>query len=311
MKKSKKPNIKTEESDVDSLVVEELFSSLEFQGWLLKKIGIQGSYKFNESWKSYPGNNGECDIAADFEVDGQRIMILIEDKINSPEQQEQAERYHKTGKHLVKNENYDRYETCLLSPERYFREGAPMEKYDHKISYEELLEWFKKEPHSERMRFKQMVIENGITRARTAYQRPTDENTNRFYQYYEELARKNQPELEYTQKKPPASGSSWIYFTPKIQGKKIKIIHKGRHGYVDLEFSGIDIDKFSKLYKNELKSHNMSIHQTGKSVSVRIYVTKIHDIETVEEPERYRKEIVEALQAAGKLLNWHQEFYQK
>ena len=37
----KYPYITTEESDVDSIVVEEVFSSDEFQNWLLKKLSIK------------------------------------------------------------------------------------------------------------------------------------------------------------------------------------------------------------------------------------------------------------------------------
>jgi hypothetical protein len=311
-KKSDVSYIKTGESEIDSLVVEELFSSSEFQSWFLKKMGIEGPYEFIGAWKSYPGEYGECDIVAKFSVAKQRIVILVENKIYSPEQPDQADRYHKTGKYLEENENWDRHVTCLLSPERYSREDASRGKYDCKISYEELLEWFEKQRASERIRFKQMVIENGIERAITGYVKSTDENTNRFYHYYKELARQIQPELEYhIPKGKPASGSLWLYFTPEILSKKAKIIHKGREGYVDLQISGIDIDEFSKLYKNELNDHNMTSHKTGKSVSIRKMVPVMPDIENVEEPERYREEIVEALQAAGKLRNWYLEFYQK
>ena len=301
------PYIKTGESEIDSIVVEELFSSSEFQSWFLKKIAIEGSYEFRGAWKSFPGKYGECDIVTEFNVAKHRIAILIENKIYSSEQPDQAERYHKTGRYLVKNENFDRYVTCLLSPKDYFREGDPMEKYEYKISYEELLEWFKKQHDSKRIQFKQMVIENGIERARTGYKRNTDENTDRLYHYYEELARQIQPELEYRKPKAVASGSSWIYFKPNVLPPNVTIVHKGRHGYVDLQISGIDIHEFSKRCQSKLKD-KMSVHKTGKSVSIRIMVSRMPDIMNVEEPERHRKEIVEALQAAGRLMNWYLNF---
>ena len=109
---------------------------------------------FREIW--------ECDIVAEFIIDNKRILILIENKIYSPEQPEQAERYHKTGKYLIENKNKDCYITCLLSPKIYFKEDAPMNSYEYKISYEELLWWFQKQENSDRMKFKQMVIQNGI-----------------------------------------------------------------------------------------------------------------------------------------------------
>ena len=50
--------IKTGESEIDSLVVEELFSSSDFQKWLLKKINIETEFKFCGAWKSYLGKYG-------------------------------------------------------------------------------------------------------------------------------------------------------------------------------------------------------------------------------------------------------------
>ena len=47
----KYPYIATEESDVDGLVVEEVFSSNEFQTWLLKKLSLKGYAKFIGAWK--------------------------------------------------------------------------------------------------------------------------------------------------------------------------------------------------------------------------------------------------------------------
>ena len=303
------PYVKTGESEIDLLFVEELFSSSEFQSWLLKKLNIVESHKFIGAWKSFIGKYGECDIVAEFMVSDQRVIILIENKIYAPEQLDQAERYHKTGKHLIDNERKGRYITCLISPRIYFREDAPMNKYEHKISYEELLEWFQKQGNSERIQFKQMIIKNGIERARTGYKRNTDENTDRFYHYYEELVRETHPELEYRKPRAVASGNSWIRFNPNILPSKVTIIHKGKYGYVDLQISGMDIEKFSNKYKSKLKD-NMSIHLTGKSISVRIVVPIILDIERIEEPKKYREEILIALNSAGQLLEWYLEFLQ-
>lgn len=54
----------------------------------------------------------------------------------------------------------------------------------------------------------------------------------------------------------------------------------------------------------------MSIHVTGKSISVRIMVPKIRDIETIEEPKKYREEILIALNSAGQLMEWYLEIFE-
>jgi len=300
------PHIKTGESEIDFLIIEELFSNLDFQKWLISKLNLEENFKFVGAWKSFNGRYGECDVATEFIINGKRVMILIENKIYSSEQPQQAERYHKTGNDLIKNKGINKYITCLLSPNIYFKEDAPMKLYEHKISYEELLDWFKNQANSERIKFKQMVIQNGIKRARTGYQRITDENTNKFYNYYENIAREIHPELEYKKPKEVASGNSWIRFNPKIFPSKITIIHKARQGYIDLQISDMDIIEFSNNFKNKL-ANNMSLHKTGKSISIRIIVPKIPNLEDIDEPEKYRNEIIEILNNVSILMEWYVE----
>lgn len=297
------PYIKTGESEIDSLVVEELFSSPDFRQWFLEKIGVREQPRFVGAWKSFPGRYGECDIAAEFIAGNKSIIVLVENKIYSPEQPEQAERYHKTGKYMIEREGKDKYITCLLSPKIYFKENAPMESYEYRISYESLLEWFKKQDNSDRIKFKQMVIQNGIDRARTGYTKITDENTDKFYEYYEELAREYYPELEYAKPKTVASGNSWIRFNPKTLPAKTTIIHKANQGYVDLQLPE-NSGNFSKDYKSKLKE-KMSMHSTGKSKSIRIITPKILGLENIDEPEEYREKIITALNSAKQLLDWY------
>ena len=121
--------------------------------------------------------------------------------------------------------------------------------------------------------------------------------------------RETHPELEYRKPRAVASGNSWIRFNPNILPSKITIIHKGKYGYVDLQISDKDIQNFSDKYKSKLND-NMSIHLTGKSISVRIVVPIILDIERIEEPKMHREEILLALDSAAQLLEWYLEFLQ-
>ncbi len=303
------PSIKAREREIDSLVVEELYSSSEFQRWLLKKIDMKGSYQFRGAWKSYTENftSTEIDIFTIFHAAEHRIAILIENKIDAPERPRQPERYHETGEYLLKNKNFDQFVTCLLCPKKYLKEGH--QKYEYKIFYEELLEWFETQSDS-RMQFKQQVIKDGINRAKTGYRPEPDDNTDRFFHYYEDLARDIQPELEYRKPKVPAGGNSWVHFSPSVLPSKTSIIHKRREGFVDLHIPQIDIHEFSKLYENKLEN-NMTKHKKEKSVAVRIMVSRMPDLSNVEEPQRCKKEIAEALQAAGQLMKWYLKYYQK
>jgi len=308
----KYPYISTEENDVDSLVVEEVFSSNEFQTWLLKKLSLKGSAKFIGAWKNVrPSHYGECDIVIEFNIDNKKTAILIEDKIDAPEQPQQAERYHKTGKYLIETkketERIDQYVTCLLSPEIYYKEDAPMGKYEKKISYEEMLKWFESQIETERMKFKKMVLKNGIKKARTGYTQPTDERTDAFYKYYVDVSRENNPKLglRYKQR---ASRNNWVDIKPTTFPSNIIIKHKGDRGYVDLEISKIDIDEFTKSMEDKLED-KMQIEKTGKSLSVRIdTLCLLPEFNTIDSPETYRDDLILIFNTAEKLMNWYSKF---
>jgi len=304
----KYPYITARETEVDSIVVEEIFCSKDFQNWLLSKVSLKENSELIGAWKNVmPTNFGECDIVIEFIENNKKLAILIEDKIDAPEQPQQAERYHKTGKLLVQEGKIDQYISCLLSPKDYFKEGAPMEKYDKKITYEELLEWFEQQDDSKRMQFKQMVLQHGIIRAKTGYQQNIDEKTNNFYEYYERIAQQNNPELEFKYKKPFTKDQSFVDIKPEIFSQNITIIHKGYRGFVDLQISKINIDEFRKLMKNKLRE-GMTINNTGKSFSVRILVSKLPKISSMAKFEMYGEQITEALNAASQLMKWYVDF---
>ena len=304
-KKYRNSYIYTEESDVDSLVVEEVFSSNEFQNWLLKKLSEDyKNAEFNGAWKNVTLAYGECDIVIEFLINNKITAILIEDKIKAPEQPNQAERYHKTGKALVEQKKVDRYVTCLLAPRKYFKPGAPMEKYENRISYEDMLEWFEKQTNTDRIQFKKMVLKNGIERK--GYQQTPDEKTDNFYKYYEKLVRETTPELDY-EYNGYNEGQSWVDIKSTIFPSNIKIVHKGHRGYVDLQISKIDINEFKEAMSAKIEN-DMLIKPTGKSLSVRILVPKLPRVNTIDSPEMYREDIVLALNAAEKLRKWYSNF---
>ena len=312
-KKYRNSYIYTEESDVDSLVVEEAFSSNEFQNWLLKKLSEDyKNAKFIGAWKNVdPIRHGECDIVIEFLINNKKTIILIEDKIDAPEQPQQSERYHETGKALLEQEKYYKYITCLLSPDIYYKSDAPMKKYEKRISYEDMLEWFEKQTDTKRMQFKKMVLENGIERARTGWEKTPDERTDNFYKYYEKLASETTPELdyEYNTKKGYTKDQSWVEMKPTIFPSKprVKIQHKGDRGYVDLQISDIDINEFKEAMRAKIEN-DMLIKPTGKSLSVRILVPELPRASTIDSPEMYREDIVLALNAAEKLRKWYSDF---
>lgn len=300
------PYVKTWESEIDLLIVEELFSSINFRKWLQSKLFLIWDFEFLWAWKSYNWYFWECDIVFNIKNEKENILILIENKIYAPEQFEQAIRYHKNWENIVndKDNNITRYITCLISPEIYFQEDAPMKEYEYKISYESILSYFEKQEKNPRIEFKIMVINNWIERARTWYQRITDSNTDNFYNYFENVSKKY-PILEYKRPKEVAKSNSWIIFSPKILPPKVKIVYKWDRWFLDLQIWWIKQDYFFDENYNFILKNKLSLHKTWKSISVRKNILKLPVISNIENIENYKEDINIIIENAFNLLNWY------
>jgi len=88
------------ERDIDLLVMEELSVSEEFREWFSSRVFGEPIYQSKiGTWHSVSDSQlGESDLIFLFEaVDGSRVAILIENKIDAPPQPKQGERYRLRG----------------------------------------------------------------------------------------------------------------------------------------------------------------------------------------------------------------------
>ncbi|MGN1078818.1 MAG: hypothetical protein ACI4TE_01450 [Alphaproteobacteria bacterium] len=161
------------ERDMDLLVLEEMLSSDPFKKWLVSKL-YNGTRQFRRmigAWHT-PSLEplGSVDILFVFEEmsAGHKCAILIENKIDQPKQNLQAQRYFEFGEKGVKDGYWDEYLTCLFSPQAYFSSLEPSEYFSSYLSYEEIETWFSRaaaESHSatpQRSAYKKTLIRQAI-----------------------------------------------------------------------------------------------------------------------------------------------------
>lgn len=161
------------ERDMDLLVLEEMLSSDPFKKWLVSKL-YNGTRQFRRmigAWHT-PSLEplGSVDILFVFEEMNARhkCAILIENKIDQPKQNLQAQRYFEFGEKGVQEGYWDEYLTCLFSPQAYFSSLEPSEYFSSYLSYEEIETWFSRaaaESHSatpERSAYKKTLIRQAI-----------------------------------------------------------------------------------------------------------------------------------------------------
>lgn len=134
------------ERDMDLLVLEEMHSSKPFRDWLVSKL-FNNTRKIKDFLGAYHTFSmdplGSVDIMFVFrDVSGRTCSVLIENKIDQPKQNLQAQRYFEFGEKGVVDGGWDEYLTCLFSPQAYFATLEPSEYFSSYLSYEEMEGWF-------------------------------------------------------------------------------------------------------------------------------------------------------------------------
>lgn len=128
-----------QERDIDLLLIEQLHVSQEFAEKFNALIGLSGAAIESVRHSVYR-EHGETDVLLIVGIEGQRVAVMIEDKIGAPMQPEQCERYHLRGQALCEQGQVDRYTTVLFAPEGYLSGVDQTKPWDFRISFEEVRE---------------------------------------------------------------------------------------------------------------------------------------------------------------------------
>lgn len=298
-----------QERDIDVLVLEEIHTDAAFRSWLLGKLEIEAEPQegFIGAWHSViDGQWGESDLVVGVQADqGGLVLVMIENKIGAPFQEEQDVRYHRRGEHAVDEGPWDEYKTCLCAPEAYVQRCFDETEFDASITYEELLSWFQDLEGSPRAEFKAMMLESAISQERRGYTPNPDERVTRFWHAYWEVAKKRFPQVDLDRPGPKPAGSDWINFNVPRNPANLRLRHKLEEGYVDLEIPGMadDVERFSESIGPSLPP-DADLVKATKSLAVRINVAPLDRFEPV---ENQLKGVQEGLQAVKRHLQWVEE----
>ena len=157
------------EHDIDILILEEFSCSESFCKMFLNKVGIENATLFM-TWQSKTDSElGESDMTVIFESQGEKIALLIEDKIDAIAMPEQPSRYILRGNKGLSDKEYDKYFVFIVAPQQYLDNNEKAKEYPNHISYEEIKEYFEKLNDS-RCAFKLSQINSAIDKQKNGYQ---------------------------------------------------------------------------------------------------------------------------------------------
>lgn len=294
------------ERDVDLLLIEELTVNQAFREWFLNQIG-ESMYEVCECigvWHSVSDSElGESDVVFGVLLkNGRRLLVLLENKIDAPFQDDQLERYVRRGEKGIDGE-WDEFLTALVAPAAYGANSDQRDVVDSIVTYESVREWFKSR-ESPRSQFKAEMLTEAIEQNRRGYTPEPDEDVTSLHLYYWQLAHDRYPEIGMEEPNGVPKGNLWIRFKPAALPREVQLIHKMGRGDVDLQFSGAAerAEEFTQRYEPAL-SEGMEIVETHQSMIVRVHVPPITETSP---PHEQQEEIKVGQQEAKRLMSWYE-----
>lgn len=254
------------ERDMDILILEEFISSREFAEIFLRVAGIYGDYTVEQAAHSVRDMNlGESDLVFVLNINGARHAVHIEDKIDAQAMPEQCSRYTQRAEKDVLAGKYDAYSVILVAPEKYLSSNQEAQKYENKVSYEQLRDYFAAKSDL-RSQYKLAVINRTIDEQKNRYQWEPNFRVVRFCAAMDAYQQEHFPNL------PIGTQAWWRHYQTFLPDTVL--VYKANKGFCDLQFDHCAPQEVYMRVKEQM-SNRMTIEKTGKASSVRISVRPV------------------------------------
>lgn len=225
------------ERDMDFMMMEEFGASQEFADLFLSKVGKTGARVVYIYHSKYEKHMGESDMIVITDYNGSRHALLIEDKIDAEAMPFQSSRYHERAEEDVFKGLYQSYDIFITAPAGYLRSNSEAKLYPNSVSYEEIEQYMLRKSE-EKYNFKLQMINMALGRQQHGYVPVEHKRVASFWDGYIDALNEKYPHLVCTNAdKTHCPNSHWVNFRVAIPNAKI--VHKGKQGYVDLQFDGM------------------------------------------------------------------------
>lgn len=261
------------ERDMDLLIMREISSDVDFfrQFFLSETHYSDCVIETMCVSHSVVTEDGESDIEIIVTTNDQKkFAVLIEDKIDAPSMDEQANRYILRGNKAVKDGKYDEFYVFIVAPEKYLKTNTEAGKYQHRISYERIRDSIK-EPYEFAVINKALEGYGGVTL-------PRNQQVTNFWDKIYDYADEHYNGIFRIQGKRglQRSGNPGQWITIDCNNQFVIQIKSDR-GYVDLEIKNY-ADKFETFCKDNKKlidDKKLFIRTASKSLAIRKYIIPI------------------------------------
>ena len=285
---------------IDLLLMEEFHVEPTFTDWFAVQVGLTGA-AFDGAWHSVNDQDGETDLLLRVEISGERVAILIENKIGAPAQPDQDIRYHLRGARAQEAGRYDRFITAICAPQIYLDAMPENTAYQHRIAYEALQDWFA-QIGGRRASWRCAIMKEAIEQGRRGYTMTAYVGLTAFHMAYWSTVEEQFSDLVMKRPTMKGSHSSWVVMRGADFPKGVTLNHKLTMGVVDLSFSSTEASSLSAM-RTENWPKAARVLRTGKSAALRLAVP-ICDLNAPFDEQADRVHV--ALEAARKLAPYAQ-----
>lgn len=263
------------EHDMDLLFLEEFVCSSDFTRIFTDKVGVTDPLVLSIHSSKADAALGESDMTVIVESQGEKVGLLIEDKIDAIAMPEQAARYSLRGQKGIENGDYNRFFVFIVAPKKYLSQNTESQKYPNRVEYEIILNYFEK-LNDPRSNFKIQQIKQAIDKQKKGYQVEMDQSVTDFWGKYSEYQKEHYPGVLF-----PYNGeikgafATWPRFLTVIEG--LYMYHKTEFGFIDLTFERcsdriVEIERLLTDTVGDYLNNGYTVHRTGKSAAVRLIV---------------------------------------
>lgn len=214
--------------------------------------------------------DGESDIETVLLINGKKIALLIEDKIDAVAMPDQAARYSLRGKKAVQRGEYDEFYVFIIAPKKYLTSNAEAKKYAHCIPYEDIRDSIEDS-------FEKVVFDHALSEANTV-RLPRDSAVTAFWNHLYDFLDEHYHDVfrVHGHRGLERSGQAgqWISISC---AKPYGIQVKSDRGCVDLEIGGY-AEKFAQFSNDNralIEEKRLYVRTASKSLAIRKYTETI------------------------------------
>ena len=227
---------RVEEAMTDLLLCELIGTKPHFVKALCERLGIADAGEVVSVRRSvHETSLGETDIEAILDVGGNKLGLLIENKVRAFLMPEQLSRYQRRGDDGRTRGTWGKYFVAVFSPQSY-RSYIPESDalyIDGFITYEWVRDWLIEEDILSNA-FKMHLLDEAIADARTGYVKKLDTRMTHFHQSVYAIASTEYPQLKMAWLEQAGFDSSIIHLPHALPARGDSLVMKMKMGTAEL-----------------------------------------------------------------------------